>query len=96
MSEDALVVHLDRDDLVVEMRVLHADRQLAGQRLEEVDVLAEERVARELHADQDDRDQLPLSDGQGQLGAPRAEVVQDSRDLLRFHLARQVVGHEDC
>src|SRR3546814_3132014 len=51
-----------------------ADRQLAGERLENVQVLSDERIARELRTHEDDRHQLSVSDGHGDLRFPRTEV----------------------
>ena len=74
--EQTLVVLLDRDDLVVELRVLEPDGELARQGLEEVELVAEERVAGELGADQDDGHQPAVPDRHRHLGAPGPEVLE--------------------
>ena len=78
-SQEPLVVLLDRNDLVVELRVLEADGELARQGLQEVELVAEEGVAGELGSDQDDRHQPAVPDRHRQLGAPGPEFLAAPR-----------------
>ena len=74
--QEPLVVLLDRDDLVIELRVLEADGELAGQGLQEVELVPVEGVPGELGADEDHGHQPPVPDGHGHIGAPGAEILQ--------------------
>ena len=88
-AEEALVVLLDRHDLVVELGVLEPDGELAGQRLQEVELVGEERVAGELGAGQDHGHQPPVAHGHRHLRAPRAQARAGRRSPRPRRAARR-------